>query len=341
MLKVGLTYDLRSDYLAMGLSEEETAEFDSEVTVAGLEGALTRLGFKVERIGHVKALAARLVAGERWDFVFNICEGLKGLAREAQVPALLEAYDIPYTFSDPLTLSAGLDKAMSKRIARAQGVPTPDFALVETEADLARIDLPYPLFAKPVAEGSGKGVSARSRCTSKAELKAEVVRLRAKFQQPVLVEAYLPGREFTVGVTGTGANARVLGLMEVLPQKSAEAYAYGYENKENYEGRIEYAVPDDDEAKRAAAVALAAHRAMRCRDASRSDIRSDSKGEPHFIEINPLAGLNPEKSDLVFITRFVGLSYDDLIARIVESLFERESHLKARHEKPKKHSGSA
>ena len=137
-MRIGVTYDLRSDYLAMGYSEEETAEFDSEDTIAAICDALTALGLEASRIGNVKKLTERLARGERWDAVFNFCEGLRGLSREAQVPALLDAYEIPYVFSDPLTMALTLDKAMTKRIVRDSGVPTPDFAVIEKIADAAR-----------------------------------------------------------------------------------------------------------------------------------------------------------------------------------------------------------
>src|SRR5580704_12481021 len=123
-MRIGVTYDLRAEYLAMGYGEEETAEFDSEVTIAALCGALSSLGYETSRIGNVRSLAEKLVAGERWDVVFNFCEGLRGVSREAQAPALLEAYDIPYVFSDPLTLALALDKGMTKQVVRACGVPT-------------------------------------------------------------------------------------------------------------------------------------------------------------------------------------------------------------------------
>src|SRR5581483_5078997 len=128
-MRIGVTYDLRSDYLAMGYGEEETAEFDSEITINAICDALTGLGWRVERIGNVRRLVEALGAGKRWDAVFNFCEGLKGVSREAQVPALLEAFDIPYVFSDPLTLALTLDKAMTKRVVRDAGVPTADFAV--------------------------------------------------------------------------------------------------------------------------------------------------------------------------------------------------------------------
>ena len=151
-MRVGLTYDLRDHYMAAGYSAEDTAEFDNIETIEALAGALERLDLSVDRIGTVRQLAQRLVAGERWDLVFNIAEGLKGVGREAQVPALLEAYDIPCTFSDPLVMALALHKGMAKRVARDCGMPTAPFAVVETMADLAAVELPFPLFAKPIAE---------------------------------------------------------------------------------------------------------------------------------------------------------------------------------------------
>ena len=207
-MTIGLTYDLRHDYLAAGYSQEETAEFDRVDTIEGIESALQALGHETERIGNVKSLVGRLAAGERWDMVFNICEGMFGMGREAQVPALLDAYEIPYTFSDPLILALTLDKGMTKTVVRSVGVPTPDFAVVAAPEDVAAVDLPFPLFAKPVAEGTGKGIDARSKVDSPQQLAAVCRELLAKFSQPVLVETYLPGREFTVGIVGSGATPR-------------------------------------------------------------------------------------------------------------------------------------
>ena len=326
-MRFGVTYDLRTDYLAQGLGEEETAEFDSEVTIAAICGALEALGHEPIRIGGIKTLAERLVGGERWDAVFNICEGLHGIAREAQVPALLEAYDVPYVFSDPLTLSLALDKGMAKRVVRSAGVPTPDFAVIDDVDDVGRIDLAFPLFLKPVAEGSGKGVDAKSRVTDRPSLKRVAADLLKRFHQPVLVEAFLPGREFTVGITGTGSDASALGVMEVIWTDRAAAHGYGYENKEHFEEKMVYRLAEDRAAAEAADVALGGWRALRCRDGGRVDIRFGDDGKAYFLEVNPLAGLNPDRSDLVFITRFKGLSYRDLIGRIVDSFLRRHPQL--------------
>jgi len=327
-MRFGVTYDLRADYLAQGFGEEETAEFDSEITIAAISGALEALGHEPIRIGSVRRLAERLVAGERWDGVFNICEGLKGVSREAQVPALLEAYDVPYVFSDPLTLSLALDKGMAKRVVRSAGVPTPDFAVIENPYDLDYLDFSFPLFIKPVAEGSGKGVSAKSRVNDFAALWGQTKTLLARYSQPVLVETFLPGREFTVGITGTGREASALGVMEVVWTDKASPHGYGYENKEHFEEKMIYRLAEDRAAEEAADVALAAWRALRCRDGGRVDIRFGDDGKAYFLEVNPLAGLNPDRSDLVFITRFQGLSYRDLIGRIVESFLRRHPDLR-------------
>lgn len=330
-MRIGITYDLRTDYLAMGYGEEETAEFDSEITIAAICDALGALGHVPVRIGNIRALAAQLVAGERWDAVFNICEGVHGLAREAQVPALLDAYNIPYVFSDPLTLSLTLDKAMTKRVVRDAGIATADFAVIETMADVAAVDMPFPLFAKPVAEGSGKGVNARSKIANAAQLKAVARDLLAQFHQPVLVETFLSGREFTVGIVGTGDKARVLGVSEIVPKPAYVGEGYGYENKETgWEDKVDIRRSQGPEAKAAGAVALDAWRALRCRDGGRIDIRCDAAGKPHFIEVNPLAGLRPGYSDLCFIAQYAGLTYEGLIGAILESFLVRHPALKAR-----------
>ena len=326
-MRIGVTYDLRADYLALGMSEEDTAEFDAEVTIASICRALSGLGHLPVRIGNLAALNEKLAQGERWDAVFNICEGLNGFAREAQVPCLLEAYGIPFVFSDALTLAVSLDKAWTKRILRDAGIPTAPFAVVASESDLASIDLPYPLFVKPVAEGSGKGVDARSRVSNAGELKRVVTRLLTRFKQPVLVETFLPGREFTVGIVGTGNEARVLGVIEILPTDKAAGAHYGFENKERCDENIIYRLVDDEQAIAAGEVALSAWRVLRCRDGGRIDVRNDVGARPNFVEVNPLAGLNPEHSDLCFLAGFKGYSYQQLIEIILDSFFIRNPAL--------------
>lgn len=323
-LRIGITYDLREEYLARGYSPEETAELDKPETIDGIAGALEALGHLPVRIGSAERLVAALARGERWDLVFNIAEGLHGRGREAVVPALLDHYRIRYTFSDPVVLALALDKALTKTVVAAAGLATAPFARIRTTADCARIDLPYPLFLKPLAEGTGKGISDRSRVETPRELQAVASDLLTRFRQPVLVETYLPGREFTVGLAGCGAETEVLGLMEVTFTRPGETSAiYSYETKADYENRVGYTVPDDATAADAAALALACWRELDCRDAGRIDIRCDAAGLPNFIEVNPLAGLNPVHSDLPILCRLNGIDYPTLIARIVASALLR------------------
>lgn len=322
-MRVGLTYDLRDEYLALGFGEEETAEFDSPATIDAIEAALRRRGLDTVRIGNVRTLVNRLAGGERWDLVFNIAEGLKGVSREAQVPALLEAFDIPYTFSDPLTMTLTLDKAMAKRVARDHGIPTAPFLVIEHPHQSLPRDSEFPLFVKPLAEGTGKGVTSASLVRSPAEFSLAVRSLLKDHRQAVLVEHYLPGREFTVGVVGSGASAQALGVMEIVFGDKCESGGYTYENKEHYEDRVRYRLVDDAEARMARRSAISAWRALRCRDGGRVDLRSDANGVPNFLEVNPLAGLHPVRSDLVILARLAGIDYDQLINRIVDAALWR------------------
>ncbi|HUO67797.1 MAG TPA: D-alanine--D-alanine ligase [Gammaproteobacteria bacterium] len=317
-MRIGFTYDLKADYLALGFSEHAVAEFDTEVTIDAISGALASLGHEVVRIGHVKALAARLVAGERWDLVFNIAEGVAGFGRESQVPALLEAYGVPYTFSDPLVCALTLHKGMAKQVARGHGVPTPEFALVTTPAEAAAVTLPFPLFVKPVAEGTSKGVTARSLVTSRAALVEVCAELLAEYHEPVLVEEFLSGREFTVGILGTGQGAHALATLEVVLRAGADAAVYSYRNKAQWRELVEYKLLDAGALRRSVEeVALATWRCLGCRDAGRVDVRLDAAGNPQMLEVNPLAGLTPEHSDLPIMAALQGMDFETLIGEIL------------------------
>ena len=325
-MRIGLTFDLRDEYLAAGYSEEETAEFDRADTIDSLESALQALGHEADRIGHVRQLVGRLATGDRWDLVFNICEGLRGMAREAQVPALLEAYEIPCTFADPVVMSVCLHKGLTKTLVEKAQLPTPRFSIIATMEDVKSVNLPFPLFAKPIAEGTGKGISPASCIASSNELAQVCEQLLRRFHQPVLVETYLCGREFTVGLLGTDEEARVLGTLEIVLLSGAEPGAYSYTNKERCEELVRYDLVsgvNDREVAEAERIALAAWRELKGRDGGRIDLRSDGNGQPNFIEANPLAGLHPEHSDLPMIATKVGMSYQQLIKEIVDSAARR------------------
>jgi D-alanine-D-alanine ligase len=316
-MRIGLTYDLRSWYLERGYTMDETAEFDKEETVKALEDVLKRLGYETERIGNVFELVEKLAAGKKWDMVFNIAEGLYGDGRESVVPALLDQYRIPYVFSGPVVMGVSLNKYLARLVVEAAGVPVSPGIIAVTVRDLDNATkLTYPLFVKPVAEGTGKGITTRSVVHDSASLLALVTELLEKYNQPVLIEEYLPGREFTVGVTGSGTDVNVIGGMEVICKDNLP---YSVEVKENYQDIVKYFLIDDSCRDECNAVALASWRALNAIDACRVDMKADRNGRICFIEANPLAGLNPVHSDLPILARFNGVEYDSLMEMIMNS----------------------
>lgn len=322
-MRVGFVYDAKEDYRVLGLPDDAIAEFDDEKTLHDIAATLTGFGFTVDRIGNLQALVKRLAQGQTWDIVFNCAEGLYGSAREATVPALLDAYQIPYVFSDAVTMALTLDKSIAKRLVAAAGVPTAEYTVLESAADLRAISLPYPLFAKPIAEGSGKGVLATSHVNTHEQLTAVFHELTARFRQPILVETYLPGREFTVGILGSGEKAHVIGVAEIgmMEGVGVDGQFNSYHNKQN--ALETYALATDAEAIRAGDVALAAWRVLGGKDAGRIDIRSDAKGEPHFLEVNPLAGLQEGYSELPILAALADVPYRTLIESIMRAAMRR------------------
>jgi D-alanine-D-alanine ligase len=178
-----------------------------------------------------------------------------------------------------------------------------------------------------LAEGSGKGIAARCHVDSASALRDVSRALLERFNQPLLIEAYLPGREFTVGLVGNGADMRVLGVMEIDLKANAESFCYSYANKADSQARVDYHLVDDEEARRAARGALSAWRALGGRDAGRIDLRSNGHGEPQFLEANPLPGLHPVHSDLVIMARLAGVDYSDLLGFIIDACLKRCAHL--------------
>lgn len=322
-MKIGITFDLKSEYLKQGYTAEEAAEFDKEDTIEAIESTLQKIGYETERIGNVKQLANALVEGKKWELVFNICEGMYGIGREAQVPALLDAWNIPYVFSNVLVLSLTLHKAMTKRVLRDAGIPTPDFFVVNKPKDLNEINLKFPLFAKPLAEGTGKGINANSIISDKQQLDKVCKDLLIKFKQPVLVERFLSGREFTVGIVGTGNEAKCTGVMEIILNSKAEKDVYSYTNKDEYVERVSYTLASGEIAKHCEKVALASWKVLECEDGGRVDIRCDDNGIPNFIEVNPLAGLHPIHSDLPILSGFNGITYEQLLKMIIDSAIKK------------------
>ena len=319
-MRIGLTYDLRSWYLDRGYSMEDTAEFDKQETVDAIDSALRKMGFETDQIGNCFQLIEALSSGKKWDLVFNIAEGLYGDGRESVVPAILDQYKIPYVFSGPVIMGISLNKHLTRLICSAAGVPVSPGMLISELKDLEMCNLQYPLFIKPVSEGTGKGITEKSFVKSSAELKEMVEYLLSRFNQPALVEEYLPGREFTVGVIGTGDTSVAIGGMEI---ECKDNLPYSVEVKENYQIFCKYIPMDQEFAKECKTVALNVWRALGGVDAGRVDVKADRHGKMCFMEVNPLAGLHPVHSDLPILSKMIGIDYQSLIEMIMKSAIKR------------------
>ncbi len=319
-MKIGLTFDLRSWYIDRGYSMDDTAEFDKQETVDALRDSLQLMGHETEPIGNAFQLIEALAAGRRWDMVFNIAEGLYGDGRESVVPAILDQYRIPYVFSGPVIMGLSLNKHIAKLVVSAAGVPVSKGCLVSVIEELESCKLEFPLFVKPVSEGTGKGISSKSLVKSNQELRTMVEWILREFHQPALVEEYLPGREFTVGIVGYGNEAVDIGGMEVI---CADNLPYSVEVKENYQKYCKYKALDKDIDQECKSVALGAWKALNAVDAGRVDLKADRNGRICFIEANPLAGLNPVHSDLPILARFYGIEYQQLMEMIMKAALKR------------------
>ncbi|MCB9703275.1 MAG: ATP-grasp domain-containing protein [Myxococcales bacterium] len=324
-LRVGLIFNLKRVQAEKSGAHDDEAEFDSPKTVAAIREAIESYGHDVVELEATRELPTILPAAAI-DVAFNIAEGFAGRSREALVPALLELLGIPYTGSDPATLSLALDKAMAKRIVREAGVATAPFLVMSTGREKLPRGFTFPALAKPLAEGSSKGVGANCVVASEAELRALVKDLLGKYRQPVLCESFLSGREFTVGVLGE-RRPRVLPPMEIVfldPEISHPIYSF--DAKVDFSDKIRYDTPakvDPELGRQLEAAAKAVFAALDCRDVARIDFRLDAAGRVNFIECNPLPGLTPGWSDLVMIAKSAGLDYRGLIGEILAPAIRR------------------
>ncbi|MBL8909424.1 MAG: ATP-grasp domain-containing protein [Archangium sp.] len=324
-LKVGFTFNVkRIKPTADG--EDREAEYDSPSTLQAIREAIASHGHEVVDLEATPELPM-VLATTPVDVVFNIAEGFRGRNRESQVPALLELLDIPYTGSDPATLSLALDKALAKKVVRAAGIETPVFQLMTTGRErLEKQFTRWPLMVKPVAEGSSKGVISKSVCHNEAELREVVKEMVERYQQPALVEEYIGGREFTVGLLGE-RRPEVLPPMEIVfTDKTDKTPIYKFEDKLEENDRIRYEVPaklEPGQLDRLKAAARGAFMSLGCRDVARIDFRMDEAGRIYFIECNPLPGLTPGWSDLVLIAQGDGMDYRTLIGEILSGAIGR------------------
>jgi D-alanine-D-alanine ligase len=221
---------------------------------------------------------------------------------------------------------------MTKSVVRDAGVPTPEFHVVHNPNDISAVRLAFPLFAKPLAEGTGKGIDSGSVIYNEQQLRERCLYLLDRFKQPVLVEKYLSGREFTIGIVGTGKEARSVGVLEIILNEKAEKNVYSYVNKEECEELVEYVLVKGPVAEACEKVALDAWRALGCEDAGRVDLRHDENGIPNFIEVNPLAGIHPEHSDLPILSTKNGISYPELMKMIMDSAIQKAKGSLKKHE---------
>ena len=328
-LRVGFTYNVKRIAAKHAGDDDSHAEYDAQSTIDHIAAAIESHGHTVVRLEATPAIVRQLPAANV-DVVFNLAEGHSGRGREAHVPALLELLGIAFTGADAATMAVALDKDLAKRVVAGAGVPIPRGLLLSgDEPSSTFAHLQYPLIAKPNAEGSSKGVLPECVVSDEAGLRAIVTKLFKKYGQPILVEEFLPGREFTVGILARDAS----GDVEVLPpmelvflDKSNPLSIYAFEDKLDWSKTIRYdapAVVDDQLLARINDVALGAWRALGGRDVGRVDLRCDAAGEPRFIEFNPLPGLTPGWSDLCLVAASIGLSYEALIGRILAPAIAR------------------
>jgi D-alanine-D-alanine ligase len=321
---IGIAYDLKTDYADLAPEtgpDDRFEEYDSFETVDAIAAALRECGHDPVLLGGGRAFLQHLLE-QPIDLVFNIAEGWGTRSREAQVPAICELLRIPCTHSDSLTLALSLDKAMTKRIVAASGVPTPAFVCIDAIDELGTTSLPaFPLMVKPTCEGSSIGIHSRSRCVNVEELQDRAACLLEHYAGTVMIERFLPGVEVTVLVMGTGPGARVVGMMEISPRsQSLDGFVYSLEVKRDYRNRVEYHVPPRLPAEVISSIgetAMRAYRALACRDIARVDIRLDAAGAASLIEVNPLPGLHPMDGDVPILCGRIGISWVQLIREIV------------------------
>lgn len=323
-LKVGLTYNLRRDVPTP--NEDDQAEYDDFETVSQIKTALEAAGCKVLLMEATSEIVSTLQT-ENIDIVFNFAEGLKGRGREAHIPALLNLLSIPFTGSDETTLAVALDKALAKIIVGHENVRTPNFQLFFSKNDKLKKSLKFPLIVKPNAEGSSKGIIDNSVVTGHDELISIVERVIDLYKQPALVEEYIEGREFTVGILGNGDSLEVLPIMEVHFDKPGSKGFYSYRVKKHSNEFVAYTCParlTPEEERNIKRLAVKAFKALQCNDVARIDLRmSAADNKPYFIEINPLPGLADGFSDLPLIAKAAGMEYNQLIIRILNEALVR------------------
>jgi len=334
-LRVALLYNLKKHvHVGSDAPEDALAEYDSEETAEGLKTALESGGHEVIPLEGDESLLDS-IRRVKPDICFNICEGLRGDSRESHVPALLEMLGIPYTASKVLTHAISLDKVVTKRMWRDSGLPTAPFQEFRRGDEPLDTSLAFPLFVKPSREGTGMGINEHSVVRSEHALRDQVRWVIRTYHQPAIVEAYLPGREFTVGLFGNtlapgekplsdlydSNGFHVLPVMEIdVTHLSSKDKLYtGYIKSEMPLGP-KYLCPapiDDSLTRQLQEFAVKAFEAIGGLDVSRVDFRMGADDKPYLMEINTLPGMNPTYSDIVLAGRGENLAYNTLILEVL------------------------
>ncbi len=310
------------------------SEYDSEETINNIASALRNKGHSVDTIDVEYPRLLSYFSKNRVDMVFNVAEGKQGKFRESEVPAILDYLKIPYTGSDTFSLALALNKAITKKILKAEGIPTPNFQLFVKGTEKLDAGLKFPLIVKPNCEGSAKGISKDNVVHTENELYQRVQEIIGQYRQEALVEEFIEGKELTVGILENG-KTRVLPILEIdfTDCKKSGEYFYSWRMKE-FQGNTELGlVPsffcparlDAECEKKVIDAALRTHRALGCLDISRTDIRLDKFNVPYVLEINPLPGLDPKESNFPIMAYAAGMKYDDLIEAIILSASERKN----------------
>ena len=324
---IGVTYDLKSQWQG---SEDDpidaAAELDGHKTIECLKSAFESAGHTVVLIGGARELISRVTQDDlKVDLVFNISEGFKGRNRESQVPAILDLYNIPFAGADALTLGVTLDKVMAKKCFMAEGIPTARYFKATLEDDLFALNtIGFPLFVKTLHEGTSKGITQHSRVENFQQLKEQVEHINRNYQQPALVEEFIKGTEFTVGVIGNNPPVAMPVVQYAIAGKTSlgnEFYSY----RHVAEKLVEHICPapiDDKLARVLQELAVCAYKSVDCRDFGRVDFRVDEKGNPYVLEINPLPNLSPDDVFVLF-GKVKGMSYNQIINKIMDEALER------------------
>ncbi len=314
---VGITYDSYDDGLHNQV-DERFAQADKPVTIAAVSDWLTHAGFNAVHIGGIRSLVSFLAEGNDIAFVFNSCAGFYGVGHESQVAALLEAARIPYTFSDPIALTIAQDKHLAKTVAQSLGIKTAPWRRIRELTDIHGKWPTFPLCIKPATLGDSIGVHDHSVTFNESEAAIATKRILETFGVPALIEEYLPGDEYTVGILGSGRDACFVGAMRVSQACFKKYPIYTFENKSQFDGRTIYErVEDFAVLETLRRYSLMLWREIGGRDAGRMDFKVDNEGDICFLEVNCLPGLHPISSDLVNLCLMHGVSYDALLSSII------------------------